>query len=71
MLKLPFYSITNFDCFEDFFPISYILIDDLRQTYAPKHIRYRKNYEKSLLSDSKVITLSLCGEVLGMHSEHA
>lgn len=71
MLKLPFHSITNFTCLEDFFLISYIFIDDLYRIYVPEHIRYRKNYQKALLSDSEVITLSLCGELLGIDSEKA
>lgn len=64
MLKLSFHSITNFACLEDFFLISYIFIDELYQAYVPEHIRYRKNYQKALLSDSEVITLSLCGKLL-------
>ena len=70
-MKLPFHSITNLVCLEGFFLISCIFIDELYQTYAPEHIQYRKNYQKALLSDYEIITLSLCGELLGIDSEKA
>lgn len=56
---------------EDFILISYVMIDDLYQQYAPKEVKERKNIEKVKLSDAEIITISICGELTGMDSENA
>ena len=56
---------------EDFILISYVMIDELYQQYAPKEIKERKNISKVKLSDSEIITISICGELMGIDSENA
>ena len=55
---------------EDFILISYVMIDELYQQYAPKEIKERKNISKVKLSDSEIITISICGELSGNDSEN-
>ena len=54
---------------EDFILISYVMIDELYQQYAPKEVKERKNISKVKLSDSEIITISICGELMGIDSE--
>ena len=55
--------------FEDFILVMYVLVDDLYKKVAPKQVKYRRNVDKALLSDSELITIELCGEMLGVDSE--
>ena len=61
-------KITNF---EDFILIVYVLIDDLYQQYTPVNVKNRRNVFNSKLSDSEIITISICGELAGVDSENA
>ena len=64
------YSIAN-QSFEDFILVIYVLIDDFYKKIAPDRIRYRPNADKVLLSDSEIIAIALCGEIVGVDSESA
>ena len=57
--------------FEDFILVVFVLIDDLYQTYAPVSVIQRRNVEQAKLSDSEIITISICGELFGIDSEKA
>lgn len=57
--------------FEDFILTVYVLIDDLYQQFAPANIKNRRNVFNSKLSDSEIITISICGELAGIDSEKA
>ena len=63
------YSIAH-QSFEDFILIIYVLIDDLYKKVAPNQVKYRRNIDKALLSDSEIITIALCGELVGVDSEN-
>ena len=63
--------ITTIQNFEDFILIVFVLIDDLYQTYAPVSVTQRRNVEQAKLSDSEIITISICGELFGIDSEKA
>lgn len=56
---------------EDFILIVYTLIDDLYQLHAPPSIAKRKQIHRSRLSDSEIITIAICGELVGIDSENA
>ena len=64
------YSIAN-QSFEDFILIIFVLVDDLYKKVAPNQVKYRPNVDKALLSDSEIITIALCGELVGVDSENA
>ena len=57
--------------FEDFILVVFVLVDDLYQKVAPKQVKHRPNVDKALLSDSEIITIALCGEMLGFDSKKA
>ena len=63
--------ITTIQNFEDFILIVFVLIDDLYQTYAPVSVTQRRNVEQAKLSDSEIITISICGKLFGIDSEKA
>ena len=71
MLKFQTNYITTIQNFEDFILIVFVLIDDLYQTYAPVSVTQRRNVEQAKLSDSEIITISICGELFGIDSEKA
>lgn len=62
------YSIAN-QSFEDFILVIYVLVDDLYKKVAPDCVKCRRNIDKALLSDSEIITIGLCGEIVGVDSE--
>lgn len=64
------YSIAH-QSFEDFILVIFVLIDDLYKKVAPDSVKYRPNFDKALLSDSEIITIALCGELIGVDSENA
>lgn len=43
----------------------------LYQQYAPISISHRKYVKDTKISDSAIITISICGELIGMDSENA
>ena len=55
---------------EDLILISYVMIDELYKQYAPQEVTKRKNVSKVKLSDSEIITISICGELAGIDSEN-
>ena len=57
--------------FEDFILVIYVLVDDLYKKVAPESVKFRRNIDKALLSDSEIITIALCGEIVGIDSENA
>lgn len=57
--------------FEDFILVVFVLIDDFYKKVVPDKVKFRRNVDKALLSDSEIITISLCGELLGIDSENA
>lgn len=71
MLKFQSDYITSISKFEDFILILYVVIDDLYQSYAPNCVRNRKNIKYAKLSDSEIITIGICGELVGIDSEKA
>lgn len=61
-------TITNF---EDFILLVYVVIDEIYKEFVPKSVCQRRNYNKAKLSDSEIITISICGELIGIDSENA
>ena len=57
--------------FEDFILVIFVLIDDFYKKVVPDKVKFRRNVDKALLSDSEIITISICGELLGIDSEKA
>ena len=57
--------------FEDLILVIFVLVDDLYKKVAPKAVKHRPNINKAILSDSEIITIALCGEILGIDSEKA
>ena len=71
MLKLQEDYTALIGTFEDFILLVYTVIDDLYQQFAPVSVSTRRNCRNARLSDSEIITLSVCGELLGIDSENA
>jgi hypothetical protein len=71
MLKFQDNYTTEIETFEDFILIVYVIIDDLYKENVPSSISNRKRISDAKLSDSEIITISLCGELLGIDSENA
>lgn len=71
MLKFQNDYTTIIATFEDFILLVYTIIDDLYQQYVPTSVSQRRNAGSAKLSDSEIITLSICGELIGIDSENA
>ena len=71
MLKFQDDYTTLIATFEDFILLVYTIINDLYQQFAPDCVSQRRNVGTAKMSDSEIITLSICGELIGMDSENA
>ena len=50
---------------------TYVIIDELYHQFAPPEVTRRRHILNAKLSDSEIITISLCGELAGVDSENA
>ncbi len=71
LLKSHTNDTTALTTFEDFILMAYVIVDDLYQTFAPPEVARRRHILDAKLSDSEIITISLCGELAGIDSENA
>lgn len=71
MLKFHTNHTTSIATFEDFILTVFVMIDDLYCQYVPSSISKRRNAKLAKLSDSEIITISICGELMGIDSENA
>lgn len=71
MLKFQDDYTTLIATFEDFILLVYTIIDDLYQQFAPVSVSQRRNVHTAKMSDSEIITLGICGELIGIDSENA
>lgn len=71
MLKFQDDYTTLISTFEDFILLAYTVIDDLYQQFVPASVSQRRNASTAKMSDSEIITLGICGELIGMDSENA
>ena len=71
MLKFQGDYTTLIATFEDFILLVYTIIDDLYQQFVPTSVLKRRNAGTAKLSDPEIITLSICGELIGIDSENA
>ena len=71
MLKFQDDYTTIITTFEDFILLVYTIIDDLYQQFVPSSVSQRRNITSAKMSDSEIITLSICSELAGVDSENA
>lgn len=71
MLKFQDDYTTIITTFEDFILLVYTIIDDLYHQFVPSSVSQRRNVDTAKMSDSEIITLSICGELTGIDSENA
>lgn len=71
MLKFQNDYTTLIATFEDFILLVFTIIDDLYQQFVPASVSQRRNVNTAKMSDSEIITLSICGELVGIDSENA
>lgn len=71
MLKFQDNNTTVIATFEDFILTAYVIIDELYHQFAPPEVTRRRHILNAKLSDSEIITISLCGELTGVDSENA
>ena len=71
MLKFYDNNTTLIATFEDFILTVYVIIDDLYWCFAPPEVVTRRHALHAKLSDSEIITISICGELAGIDSENA
>ena len=71
MLKFQDNHTTTIETFEDFILIIFVIIDELYKLYIPTSISKRRNLKDAKLSDSEIIAICICGELLGIDSEKA
>ena len=64
MLKLQDDYTTLIATFEDFILLVFTIIDDLYQQFVPASVSQRKNVHTAKMSDTEIITLSICGELI-------
>lgn len=71
MLKFQDNNTTLITNFEDFILTVFVFIDELYQKYVSNSISKRRNVLSAKLTDSEIITISICGELAGIDSENA
>ena len=71
MLKFQNNNTITIATFEDFILTAFVIIDELYFQYVPDAVSKRRNVLNSKLSDSEIITISICGELIGVDSENA
>ena len=71
MLKFQDNHTTTIATFEDFIVTVYVIIDDLYSQYIPDAVCKRRNIQDAKLSDPEIITIGICGELVGIDSENA
>lgn len=71
MLEFLNNNTTAITTFEDFILTAYVIIDDLYHQFAPHQVSKRRHVLHAKLSDSEIITISICGELVGIDSENA
>lgn len=71
MLKFQDDYTTIIATFEDFILLVYTIIDDLYHQFVPSSVSQRRNVDTAKMSDSEIITLSICGELAGIDSGNA
>ena len=71
MLKFQDDYTTLIAAFEDFILLVLTIIDGLYQQFVSTSVSQRRNVDTAKMSDSKSITLSICGELPGIDSENA
>ncbi|KYH25290.1 hypothetical protein CLTEP_28070 [Clostridium tepidiprofundi DSM 19306] len=64
MLELNKNSITTINNLKDFITVVFVIIDDIYHGITPAHIKFRRNIDKAIMSDSEIITISIVGELL-------
>ena len=65
MLKFQDDYTTLIATFEDFILLVYTIVDDLYRQVVPVSVSQRRNVHTAKMSDSEIITLSICGELTG------
>ena len=71
MLKFQDNNTTLIANFEDFILTVFVFMDELYQEYVPDSVSKRRNVLTAKLTDSEIITISICGELAGIDSENA
>ena len=71
MMEFQDNDTTILNSLEDLFLILFTMIDDLYARFAPPEVLGRRNCGKAGLSDSEVIAIAVCGELVGVDSEKA
>ncbi len=71
MLKFQINRTTVPATFEDIFVTVYVIMDDLYRQFAPPEVAGRRHVSDAKLSDSEIITIAICGELVGVDSERA
>ena len=71
MLKFQNNNTTLIANFEDFILTVFVFMDELYQEYVPDSVSKRRNVLTAKLTDSEIITISICGELAGIDSENA
>ena len=71
MLKFQDNNTTVIATFEDFILTVYVVIDELYRQFAPSEVIHRRHVLDAKLSNSEIITISICGELAGIDSENA
>ena len=71
MLKFQNNNTITIATFEDFILTAFVIIDELYFRYVPDAVSKRRNVLNAKLSDSEIITISICGELIGVDSENA
>lgn len=71
MLKFQDDYTTLIATFEDFVLLVYTIVDDLYRQVVPMSVSQRRNMHTAKMSNSEIITLSICRELTGTDSEKA
>lgn len=70
LLKFQNNHATEIEAFENFILTVFVIIDDLHCKYAPQTVSRRCRIRDAKLSESEIITISVCDEFVGVDSEN-
>ena len=66
MLKHQNNNFTVIATFEDFILTVYVIIDSLYHKFAPPEVTSRRHILDAKLSDPEIITINICGKLVGI-----
>ena len=63
-------NINDLNC-KDFITLIFVIVDDIYKKVVPESVKNRRNRDKLKTSDFEIITIAICGEIIGCDCENS